>query len=411
MITDPFAVLVVLAAVVYASIVLDQQFRVFRALGSVLVAILLGMVLSNAGFLPDRSPTYDFLSSTGVSVAIVLILLTVDVRSVFSAGPKMLFAFLLGAAGTAIGAASAALVFSSEVGPETWKLAGQYTGTYTGGGVNFAALGRAFETSSDMFSAAVAADVAITAVWLIACLSLPVLLSSRRNGAAGEVAGDPGDLAPATAGAVPDSAAALESDLEAAGAAVGVAGISSDLKDSLHSTVTPVSLREAAALVVLSAGLVWFAGVLATAWPVPEVLLLTTLVLLVAQVPAIKELSGSAMWGNYLLHLFLAANGAQSVIANIFRIGPAVFYFAAATVAVHGIVIFGLGRLFRIDAPTLAVASQANVGGPASAMALAGTRGYTELLLPGIAVGLAGYAVGNYMGFLVGNLIRGILLG
>jgi uncharacterized membrane protein len=409
MITDPFAVLVVLAAVVYVSIVLDQQFKLFRALGSVLVAILLGMALSNAGFLPDTSPTYDFLGSTGVSVAIVLILLTVDVRSVFSAGPKMLAAFLIGAAGTAMGAASAAFVFRDEVGPETWKLAGQYTGTYTGGGVNFAALGRAFETSSDMFSAAVAADVAITAIWLIACLSLPVLLSRGGSGE-GRRASSADELSPSVPGSVPDSAAALESDLEEAGEAVGVAGISSDLRESLHSTVTPVSLAEAAALVTLGAGLVWFAGVLAASWPVPEVLLLTTLVLLVAQVPAIKELSGSAMWGNYLLHLFLAANGAQSVIANIFRIGPAVFYFAAATVAVHGIVIFGIGRLFRIDAPTLAVASQANIGGPASAMALAGTRGYTDLLLPGIAVGLAGYAVGNYMGFLIASQIR-VLLG
>jgi len=410
MITDPFAVLVVLAAVVYVSIVLDEQFRVFRALGSVLVAILLGMALSNVGFLPDTSPTYDFLASTGVSVAIVLILLTVDVHSVFSAGPKMLVAFLLGAVGTALGATSAALVLSGEVGPETWKLAGQYTGTYTGGGVNFAALGRAFETSSDMFSAAVAADVAITAIWLIACLSLPVLLSRNGDAATGRRA-SADELAPHGAGAVPDSAAALEADLEEAGEALGVSGISADLKDALHSTLTAVTIGEAAALVTLSVGLVWLAGVLAAAWPVPEVLLLTTMVLLAAQVPAIKAMSGSAMWGNYLLHLFLAANGAQSVIANIFRIGPEIFYFAAATVAVHGVVIFGVGRLMKIDAATLAVASQANVGGPASAMALAGTRGYTELLLPGIAVGLLGYAVGNYLGYVVGVWIVQPLVG
>ena len=372
MITDPFAVLVVLATVVYVSIQLDRNVKVFRALGSVLVAILLAMALSNAGLLPDKSPTYDFLSGTGVSVAIVLILLTVDLRSVFSAGPQMLVAFLIGAVGTALGASSAALVLSGNVGPETYKLAGQYTGTYTGGGVNFAALGDYFETSSDMFSAAVAADVAITAIWLIACLSIPILLS-RGDGDGGRVESDPEELAPAVAGEVPDSAAALESDLEDAGAAVGVSGISADLKESLYSTVKAVSLSETAALVTLAVGLVWFAGVLAAAWPVPEVLLLTTLVLLVAQVPAVKELSGSAMWGNYLLHLFLAANGAQSVIANIFTIGPAVFYFAAATVAVHGIVIFGIGRLAGIDAPTLAVASQANIGGPASAMALAVT--------------------------------------
>jgi uncharacterized membrane protein len=86
-----------------------------------------------------------------------------------------------------------------------------------------------------------------------------------------------------------------------------------------------------------------------------------------------------------------------------------VFWFAAATVAVHGVVIFGIGRLLGIEASTLAVASQANVGGPASAMALAGARGYTAAMLPGIAVGLLGYAIGNYTGFMIGNLVRTLL--
>ena len=402
MISDPVAVFVVLAGVVYVAVQLDRQVKVFNALGSALVSILLAMALSNAGLLPGRSPTYELLASTGVSVALVLILLSVDLRSVISAGPKMLVAFVIGAVGTALGAISAALTLSGVVGPETWKLAGQYTGTYTGGGANFAFLGRAFETSSDMFSAAIAADVAVTAIWLIACLSIPALL------ARGEPRGAP-EMPPAEKGALPDSLAAVEADFEEAVSAVGVAGISSDLKSSLSNTVKPVSLAETALLVTLGIGLVWVAQLLAAAWPVPEVLLLTTLVLIVAQVPAIKELSGSAMWGNYLLHLFLAANGAQSVIANIFAVGPAIFYFAVATVAIHGVVIFGVGRLVGIDAPTLAVASQANIGGPASAMALSGARGYTDALLPGIAAGLLGYAMGNYSGFAVGTLMRSLL--
>ena len=404
MINDPFAVLVVLAAVVYISIELARNIKVFRALGSVLVAILLAMALSNAGLLPDKSPIYEFLASTGVSVAIVLILLTVDLRSVFSAGPQMLAAFFIGAIGTALGASSAALLLSDSVGPETYKLAGQYTGTYMGGGVNFAALGEYFETSSDMFSAAVAADVAITAIWLIACLSIPLLLSRGRHDF-GVEGPKPGELTSNTTAKLSNSNLMLEADLEEIGEEVGATGISSDLKESLHSTINAVSLVEAATLVMLAVGLVWLADVLAAAWVVPEVLILTTLVLLAAQVPAVKELSGSAMWGNYLLHLF-AANGAQSVIANIFVIGPAVFYFALATVAVHGIIIFGIGRLAGIDARTLAVASQANIGGPASAMALAGARGYSNLLLPGIAVGLLGYAMGNYMGAVVGTVLR-----
>ena len=55
----------------------------------------------------------------------------------------------------------------------------------------------------------------------------------------------------------------------------------------------------------------------------------------------------------------------------VIAIGPAVFYFALVTVAIHGLVIFGLGRIAKLDLATLAVASQANVGGAASAIALA----------------------------------------
>ena len=392
MITDPFAVLVVLAAVVWLSLRLADKYALFRALGSALVAILLAMALSNLGILPGASPTYQFLSGTGVSVAIVLILLTVDVRSVISAGPRMLIAFGIGGAGTALGATGAALALSPAVGPETWKLAGQYTGTYTGGGVNFAALGRALETSSDLFSAAVAADVGVTALWLIACLSLPAWLGRGRGNEAAAASDGAAEGAP-------------RSD----GPHVRTAGIADDLTHSLSSSVRPIAIAEAAALVALSAGLVWAASWVGSRTPLPEVLLLTTFVLLVAQVPVAKKLAGSAMWGNYLLHLFLAANGAQSVIGNIFRIGPAVFYFALATVAIHGVVIFGIGRLAKIDAPTLAVASQANVGGPASAMALASARGYTAALLPGIAVGLLGYATGNYLGLAIASLVRGLL--
>ncbi len=107
--------------------------------------------------------------------------------------------------------------------------------------------------------------------------------------------------------------------------------------------------------------------------------------------------------------LFLASNGARSVIANIVSVGPAIFYFASLTVLIHGLVIFGIGRLFRIDLGTLAVASQANVGGAASAMAMASARGYADRVVPGVAVGLLGYAVGNYSGYAVAALMRSLL--
>ena len=363
---------------VWLALQLERNFAAFKALGAALVGILLGMVLSNTGLVPGTSPTYDWLSSTGVSLAVVLILLNVDLDSIRSAGPRMFVAFLIGAVATAVGALAGALTVGRAVGPEAWKLAGQFTGTYTGGGMNFAALGRAFDTSADMFTAAVAADVALTAVWMAACLMAPLLIGR--------------------------SAIATDQDAGATdGDDLGVA-------QSLTSSLRPVAIADLAALVAIAAAALWLAGRLAEAVPLlPEVLWLSTIALVLAQIPAIRGLHGGALLGNYLLLLFLAANGAQSVLANIFRVGPAVFWFAAITITVHGVGIFGIGKLMGIDAGTLAVASQANVGGPASAVALAGARGYADRVLPGVAVGLLGYAVGNYSGFLIANLVRTLL--
>jgi len=378
-ITDPLAVLAALAVVVYVSLRLEVRVRMFRALGAALVGILFGMLLSNIGVLPGESPTYAFLVGPGLQVGIALILLGVNVRSIRDAGPTMLAAFALGAAGTAAGATVGALIFAPMVGPETWKLAGQFTGTYTGGGANFAAVGQALDTSSDIFTAALAADVSVTALWMATCLAVPVLLGRQ----AAEYAAPAHQPSPA--------------------------GQPLTLERALYSSGTAISLSDAAALVLIAVGSVWLSGVIASWIPsIPAMLWLTTIVLAVAHIPSVQALPGGALWGNYLLLLFLASNGAQSVIANIVRLGPAVFYFAMTTVAIHGVVLFGMGRLLRLDWATLAVASQANVGGPASAMALAGARGYANQLLPGVAVGLLGYAVGNYLGLGVASLLHSL---
>ena len=190
MITNPTAVFTLLAGAVALAIVLEERTKVFRALGSALVGILLGMLLSNTGIIPGESPAYDFLGGPAVSAGIILILLTVDIRSVAQAGPRMLAAFVIGGIGSAIGASIAAMLPVDSIGPETWKLAGQYTATYTGGGVNFAAVGAALDTSGELFAAGIAADVTMTAIWMATCLTVPVLFASLDRKEAREVAED-----------------------------------------------------------------------------------------------------------------------------------------------------------------------------------------------------------------------------
>jgi len=59
-----------------------------------------------------------------------------------------------------------------------------------------------------------------------------------------------------------------------------------------------------------------------------------------------------------------------------------------------------------MDAKVLAIASKANIGGASSAMAIAGARGAPDLILPGVAMGLLGTALGNYVGLAIANVIR-----
>jgi uncharacterized membrane protein len=74
-------------------------------------------------------------------------------------------------------------------------------------------------------------------------------------------------------------------------------------------------------------------------------------------------------------------------------------------VLVHGAVTFGAAWIFRMDLDGAAVASQANVGGATSALALAKSLGREDLLLPGILLGSIGNAIGTFLAFTVARLL------
>ncbi len=380
-VTSSVLIFFALAAVVLTSLWLEAHTRAFRKIGAAATAILLALMLSNLGLIPGKSPVYDFLLGQAVIAGIILILLNVSLDSVRQAGAPMLMAFAIGSVGSAVGAVIMVNVLHIPIGPDAWKLAGQFTATYIGGGMNFAAVGQQLDTRADLFTAGIAADVIITAIWLIACLVVPELFARREQAGATPVASP-----------VPDASSA------------------GGLAAQLESSGVPLRLTDFAGLTSITLGIMWIAEVLTSYAPaVPRIIWLTTIVLVLAQLPVIRKLSGSVVIGNFLLLLFLASNGAKSVVANIVVVGPSIFWFAAGTVAIHGIIIFGIGWMLRLNGELLAVASQAGVGGAASAMALASARKRPELILPGVAVGMLGNAVGNYAGIAVAFAVRGML--
>ena len=121
-----------------------------------------------------------------------------------------------------------------------------------------------------------------------------------------------------------------------------------------------------------------------------------------------SALPGTRVLGMTVIYVFLAAIGAHAelgALVELGRLGLVLLIFASILVLVHGLVTFGLGRLLRQDPDLVAVASQANIGGSTSALAVAKSLGRTDLLLPAILVGSLGIGLGTYLGFLVAGVL------
>lgn len=381
MIADPLMLAAVVAAAAAAAFWLEWKIPALSRIGASLMAIIFGAVLSNLGLVPASAQVYGVIGGPVTSLAIAWLLLAVNLSDLRKAGGRTLAAFALACVGTAAGAFVGALAFSGVFGEQTWRLAGTLTGTYSGGSVNFVAVGRGLELPDELFAGATAADNLTTGLWLAATLLVPVAL--RRH-----FPPVPASLRePVPEGEDPRAHHPFFQ------------------KRAISALDLALLLATGLLLLVVADGL----GGLTPA--IPAVLWLTTAALAVGQLPFFKEPRGALHLGNVALHLFFVVIGIHSRVAEIVAVGVEVFVYTLVVVAVHGLVVYGGGRLLRLDLGTLSVASQAAVGGPSSAVAVAVSRQWRGLLLPGIVVGLLGYAAGNYLGFGLGYLVRGLGIG
>ncbi len=371
MIDSPLLLCGVLFMTVAAAYAAAATWKWAASVGASLLIIAATALASNLGFIPDQSPVYSAFSGPVTSLAIVWLLFGVRLSDLRVAGARMIGAFALAIAATAVGAILASLLFSSAFPEDGWKLGGVLTGTYSGGSLNFVGVGRALDLPEDLFAAASAADNVVTSLWMGATLMLPLWL----------------------AGWYPKPKRAAQKATTAAGIEDGV-------------ELRPIDLALLGAL-----GLVLVAGieVLSPLLPGPSIVWLTTAALLCAQLEAVQNLRGSLLLGGLALNLFFCAIGAASRLDRILDVGLDVLWITLTVVAVHGLLLYAGGRLLRLDLPTLSVASQAAIGGPSTAIALANARGWTSLTLPGAAVGLLGYAVGTYSGLAVAELLKSLL--
>jgi uncharacterized membrane protein len=377
MIQHPVALVAFMLGVIAWSRWLEVRYVAVQKVSSAVVCTLLGILLSNIGLMPHESTAYDGVNTYAIPYAIVLVILASDLRDLRTAGGVMVACFALASVGSFVGGLLSGLAFGSVIGPETWKLSGQFAGAFVGGGMNFVAIGRGLETEPAVFAAASVADNLSTVPWMLAQVAIYRGLVRFYR---------------------PVPASMPEASAEAAHA----------IRDRWGHA--DVSVTDLAVLGALPLAILWASQQMAPIIPgFPLVLWQTTLALVVAQAPFVKRFNGAAMLSYFALHLFFVVIGTSAVFSALVGQGLMLFVYMAAIIAVHAVIVYGSGWLMNFDLASITIASQAAVGGPGSALALAMSMKWPGLVTPGIIVGIFGYALGNYVGFACAYVTRALL--
>lgn len=383
LLSNPLYVATVLLLLVLLADWLGQR-RYFRFIGASLIVIIGAAIFANAGLLPSSqnpSPLYEGIFVYAAPLAIFFLLLDVRLKDLKTAGLPMLLLFALGSLTTCIGAVIGYFLLRPQAHgiPQAFAVAGMYTGTYTGGSANLNAVALQYGVTKNgtLFAAINAVDNILGTTWIMLTIVLPPLLQrwlprkKRRS--------------------------------HASSATPAVDGASTSMRETIG--VTDVSW-----LLLLGFATLLVSDLISRWVPqLPSILTLTTIALLLAQTPFVSRLRGASVFGYFLVLLFLAVVGAYCDVHALLQSGAqavVLLEWVALILCVHAVVLFAVGGLFRQDWDMISIASNANVGGTATAAVLATALGRADLRLPGLLVGSVGNAVGTYLGILVAEALK-----
>lgn len=385
--TDPIFILFVLGLNVVVAELL-ARYTVAKHLGATLLVMIITAVVANLGVIPtsiNKAPIYGGILQYVTPLAIFWLLLRVNLRDVLKAGLPMIGLFLTGSIGTAAGVLIAMwLVNGSESIGESYRaIGGIFVGTYTGGGVNFNALALHYKINKQVgiYGGITAVDNILTTIWMAATIALPKLLAKVWPNVKSGKRSVPDDL---------NETDAIQDDSE---------------------LVRPIDLGF---LLAIGTGGLWISE-LSADWlessmdiAMPSVVILTTIALVLAQLPFIQRQNGSQVLGLFAMYIFLAAIAALCDIAalrEMGRLGVTLFLFASLVIGIHAVITFAAAAMLRIDVSVAAIASQANIGGATTALGVAKSLNRRDLVLPAVLVGSLGYAVGTYLGLAVAEFL------
>ena len=344
----------------------------------------------------EASSLYKMASRYLLPASLILLTLSVDFKAILGLGPKALIMFFTGTLGIIIGGPVALLsvgyFFPEQLGGDVWRGMTTVAGSWIGGGANQAAMKEVFEVGGSLFSVMITVDVLVANVWLAVLLFMASRAAQidKANGADTRAIGylqQKIEQYQAENSRIPT----IQDIMLIVALAFGVTGLAHALADIIAPWIGRVApyLDDYS----LTSGFFWL------------VVIATTVGLLLSLTPARKlEGAGASKVGTAFLYILVATIGMQMDVTAIMS-NKLMFLVGIIWMLVHASLLLVVAKLIKAPLFYLAVGSQANVGGAASAPVVAAAF-HPSLAPVGVLLAVLGYGLGTYGAYICGLILQ-----
>ncbi len=400
-----FGILISILAFVFTTSKSENPFwkKFYKFIPTLLLCYFIPSIFNSFGIISGEDSNLYFVASRYLlPTSLVLLTISIDLPEIKKLGPKAIIMFLTATAGIILGGPLAILIVSAfapdvvgGVGPDAvWRGLTTVAGSWIGGGANQAAMKEIFNVSDTLFSSMIAVDVIVANIWM-AILLYGAGINERID---------------AKFQADNSAITELKEKIEAYRAQILRIP---DLTDTLKVMTVGFGVTAIAHLGAdniapwISDSAPWLAKFSLTSKFFWLIVLATTIALGLSFTKA-RELEGvgASRYGSLFLYILVATIGMKMNILAIFE-NPGLFVVGLIWIAFHAILLIVVAKFIRAPFFFLAVGSQANIGGAASAPIVASAF-HPSLAPVGVLLAVLGYAIGTYGAWICGILMQAI---
>lgn len=384
-INDSFGLLVILLVIPAVIFMIDthkKYGKLFKIVPPLVFAYFIPTILTALNIIPSEAEIYGHIKRFVLPASLLLLTLAVDIKGIIRLGSKAVIMFFSGTIGVVIGGPIALFIFRNQLPPDIWKGMAALAGSWIGGGANFIAIGKSVGTTDAMLGLMVVVDVLVANIWT----GILLYMASRYK--------------------------AIDKRLKADNSMIEE--LKNKVVDFQEKTNRVSTTTDYMIIMALAFGGAWLAYLIGnmlpefgdiishTTW---KIIIITTLGVIFSFTKVRNlEGAGASKLGTVMLYLLIGVIGAAADLKEVVQY-PYLFAMGLTWILVHVIIMLTVMKLIKAPLFFMAVGSQANIGGAASAPIVASAF-HPALATVGVMLGIAGYVVGTYAALICASILQ-----